>query len=88
LTPWQTQQAQIAYGLALEQEHDRQAWMMWHGAVLSKDGVKPPPLKEFYTGFKKAVKAIDEDDIKRRLFIYNDKLKEETGLDSGSTINS
>lgn len=80
MTPWQFTIACEAWNDRHDNEHNQKAWIMWHGAALTRTK-KMLPLADFYTGAraKPAAKGIDQDAIKARMKAYNTRLKKEKG---------
>lgn len=71
MTPWQLGVLYTKYAERLDSKHDHDAWMMYHGAVLTRVK-KVPPLKNYLAAaFKKPKKGIDENDIKARMRAHN-----------------
>ena len=77
LTPWQLSVCLGAYSEKLEQEHDHNVWIMWHGAVLHRVN-KLPPMTDFLSG-KKTSKGIDERAIMARLRAYQNAVGVKNG---------
>lgn len=61
-----------------QREHDSNAWMMWHNAILS--GVSPkkfPKLSQFLHSAKKPVKSLNENAIMDWLKGYSREYKKQ-----------
>lgn len=75
MTPWQVGLCLDVYTEKQKNYHQSQRFGMWHIAMLSRIK-KMPPLKEFVTGEKNSVLAINETDIMARMKMHNTKLKD------------
>jgi len=75
-TPYKTKLHMQAFQERWKMQHNHDAWMMWHGALLSIPVKgKPTPLKNFLvTDDKKEVKLIDESAILTRFKRYNERV--------------
>jgi hypothetical protein len=77
MTPWQLSQIVKAYIEKKEEDHDHDAWIMWHGAILPKLKTMPD-LKDFLSSAKKKqVQKIDEHAILARLKAYQKRVEQE-----------
>lgn len=76
MTPWQLTLAFRAYIRRKEAQHDHDAFMMYHGAVLARVKRMPPFKNYLSASLKKPKKGIDERDIIGRLKAYQSQQKE------------
>ncbi len=75
MTPWQFSLYLEGYNERRENEHNKDAWMMYHGALLTR--VKEPPKLEKFLLGRKPVKGIDEDAILAAFRSYQDRRNRE-----------
>jgi len=74
LTPWLFSHALEAAGERRDEAHNSAAFMMWHGALLTRSK-EILPLKRFLANAKKPVNRIDENAIIARLKAYQDNYR-------------
>lgn len=71
MTPWQCFTLIKERNERALENHNRQTWLMWHGAVLQRIE-KIPPLDKFIAG-KKPMRGINENAIINHLKAYQRK---------------
>ena len=76
MTPWQFKVCVNAYSKKEENDHDHAAWIMYHGAALTRVK-KMPELKQFLSSAKVQTpsQGINERAILERLKAYSKRVK-------------